>query len=131
MSSWLMRLILRTNWEVTMAIHGRFGHAYGEGAQYVPLVLRAQELWYELEQESGESLFVQTGVLGIGSGNSRFIKETIKSAQIYSLPAEVLSSAEIRQRWPQIDVPDDFIGCFETTSGVLYNQNCIGLSKAG
>jgi N-methyl-L-tryptophan oxidase len=26
-------------------------HAYGEGKQYVPLVLRAQDLWHELESE--------------------------------------------------------------------------------
>ncbi|MEC1260617.1 FAD-dependent oxidoreductase [Bacillus swezeyi] len=26
---------------------------------------------------------------------------------------------------PIRQVPDDFIGCFETTSGVLFNQNCI------
>lgn len=29
----------------------------GEGAQYVPIVKRAQQLWRELEALSGESLF--------------------------------------------------------------------------
>src|SRR5699024_5710539 len=41
-------------------------HASGEGAQYVPLALRAQELWYELEYEIGEKLFYPTGTLMVG-----------------------------------------------------------------
>src|SRR5690625_3889548 len=41
-------------------------HAYGEGESYVPMVLRAQELWLELEKEAGKKLFHQTGVLNIG-----------------------------------------------------------------
>lgn len=32
-------------------------HAYGEGEKYVPLVLRAQQLWDEFAQDSGEAVF--------------------------------------------------------------------------
>ena len=32
-------------------------HAYGEGEKYVPLVLRAQQLWDELAEISGEAGF--------------------------------------------------------------------------
>ncbi|TGV09147.1 FAD-dependent oxidoreductase, partial [Mesorhizobium sp. M00.F.Ca.ET.186.01.1.1] len=42
-------------------------HAYGEGKQYVPFALRAQELWRELEEASGMKLFSQTGVLSAGA----------------------------------------------------------------
>lgn len=31
-------------------------HAYAEGAHYVPLVLRADALWQELDAESGQRL---------------------------------------------------------------------------
>src|SRR6187455_25247 len=41
--------------------------AIGEGAHYTPLVLRANEIWREIERESGQSLHVVTGGLIISS----------------------------------------------------------------
>ncbi|MDQ0337993.1 monomeric sarcosine oxidase [Caldalkalibacillus uzonensis] len=100
-------------------------HAYGEGRQYVALALRAQELWYALEQESQQELFINTGVLGIGEVFSPFIKETIESAQTYNLPLEILKANEVQKRWPGIQIPEHYVGCLETTSGILYSEKCI------
>jgi N-methyl-L-tryptophan oxidase len=38
---------------------------YAEGEEYVPLILKAQELWNDLERASGKQLFIQTGVLSV------------------------------------------------------------------
>lgn len=100
-------------------------HAYGEGRQYVPLVLRAQDLWYELEKETEQTIFQQTGVLGFGPSGSAFIDEAIASADKYSLPLEVLEAGEINKRWPGISLPAGYTGCFEPTSGILFSENCI------
>lgn len=100
-------------------------HAYGEGELYVPLTIRAMELWKELEEASGKRLFVQTGVLSGGPRDSRFVQNVQKSAERYSLPLEVLSAKEAAKRWPGIHMPDDFTGCYEPTSGVLYSEDCI------
>ncbi|KQL44973.1 methyltryptophan oxidase [Brevibacillus choshinensis] len=100
-------------------------HAYGEGKQYVPLVLRAQELWLELEKASGTKLFEQTGVLSAGSLNCSFLQELRESAETYSLPLEVLRAEEVKTRWPGIQLPDDYYACLEPTSGVLYAEKCI------
>lgn len=100
-------------------------HAYGEGERYVPLTIRAKELWSELEEESGQTLFVQTGVLNAGPAPIPFIQQVRQSAERFSLPMEVLAADELSRRWPGIQVPDDFIGCFEPTSGVLYSEECI------
>jgi hypothetical protein len=43
--------------------------AVGEGEAYVPLVLRAHEIWRELEEETGEKLLTQCGCLIVGSGD--------------------------------------------------------------
>lgn len=32
-------------------------HAYGEGREYVPFALRAQELWYELEKNPLQNFY--------------------------------------------------------------------------
>lgn len=100
-------------------------HAYGEGRKYVPLVLRAQELWNELEQESGMDLFSPTGVLCVGAEGSQFIEEVVKSAKEYSLPLEILSSDEINVRWPGFLLPKGSVGCLEKNSGVLFSEDCI------
>ncbi|MFS0644412.1 N-methyl-L-tryptophan oxidase [Siminovitchia sp. 179-K 8D1 HS] len=100
-------------------------HAYGEGENYVPLALRAQELWLALEKESNGKLFLQTGVLNVGAPDSAFIKNVIKSGETYSLPVEVLTAAEMNKRWPGFQFTDDLIGCFEKNSGVLMVEDCI------
>lgn len=100
-------------------------HAYGEGREYIPLALRAQQLWYELEEEAGEKLFAKTGVLGVGFPGSPFIQEVIAGAKAHSLPLERLSSAEIMRRWPGIAIPESFIGCLEPDAGVLFSEACL------
>ncbi|MCM3766271.1 N-methyl-L-tryptophan oxidase [Neobacillus niacini] len=101
-------------------------HAYGEGEQYVPMVLRAQQLWEELQQEAEETLFLKTGILGIGPEDSPFIQEVVKSAKTYNLPLEWMDSNGVKQRWPGFEVPEGYIGCFESSSGVLLSEKCIG-----
>jgi N-methyl-L-tryptophan oxidase len=32
---------------------------------------------------------------------------------------------EVHHRWPGITLPDDYIGCFEPTSGILQSEECI------
>jgi len=100
-------------------------HAYGEGEKYVPLALRAQALWEELQAQSGQTLFLKTGVLNMGEATSPFIQMIIASAEKYQLPIEVLTAAQIHQRFPGITLPESYIGCFESTSGVLRCEDCI------
>ncbi|WP_301172502.1 N-methyl-L-tryptophan oxidase [Brevibacillus nitrificans] len=100
-------------------------HAYGEGKQYVPLALRAQQLWQELEAVSGTKLFEQTGVLSAGPLEDSFLQEIRESAETYSLPLEVLRASEVNERWPGISLPDHYYACLETSSGVLYSEKCI------
>jgi len=100
-------------------------HAYGEGVQYVPLALRAQQLWEELAGLSGMTLFARTGVLGAGPLGSPFLAEMQVSAKQFSLPLEVMSAEEINERWKGMNLPDSFYGCYESNAGVLYSERCI------
>lgn len=100
-------------------------HAYGEGEEYVPLVLKAQELWKELESSTGKQLFLQTGVLNVGPEKSDFIQNILSSSKTYSLPLDVMDSNEVNKRWPGVSLPGDYIGCFEPASGVLKCEECI------
>ncbi|MDY0393467.1 N-methyl-L-tryptophan oxidase [Virgibacillus halophilus] len=100
-------------------------HAPAEGEQYAPLVLRAQELWFDLEKASNRKLFYPTGTLLAGEENAPFIADTIKVAKKFSLPMERLQPAEIEKRWPQFSIPENYIGYLEPDSGVLLNQDII------
>lgn len=100
-------------------------YAYGEGKEYVPLILKAKELWNDLEKAMGQQIFLQTGVLNVGREDSAFIQNTITSAHDYSLPLEILDATSVHERWPGITIPSDFVACFEPTSGVLKCEECI------
>jgi len=100
-------------------------HAYGEGSKYVPLVLRAQQLWGELERETGRRIFENTGVLGIAPSDSLFLEEMLRSAKQYALPVTMLQPAEVTARWPGIRIPEGYVGAFEPGSGFLYCEEAI------
>ncbi|WP_369751096.1 N-methyl-L-tryptophan oxidase [Paenisporosarcina sp. TG20] len=104
-------------------------HAYGEGLSYVPMALRAQELWDELQESTNELLFSKTGVLTVGAPESEFILNILKSADTHSLTVQKLTSEEIHDKWSGFLVPDDMIGCFEENSGVLFSEACIRTYK--
>src|ERR671916_1049696 len=56
--------------------HGRsriIRQAYFEGASYVPLLLRAYELWEQLEKEPGQELMTLTGGLMIRRGDGELV----------------------------------------------------------
>lgn len=94
-------------------------HAYGEGFSYVPMVLRAQQLWDELNALTGERIMNRCGVINIGLENSKFIRNVIETARHYQLPIEILTSQAVMQRWPQLNVPEEYCGVFEPNSGYL------------
>jgi sarcosine oxidase len=78
-----------------------FRTAYLEGPQYVPLLLRARELWRELERESGWSLLTLCGGLMIGAAGSEAMRNVVESATAFDLPHDVLDAAEVGRRYPQ------------------------------
>lgn len=101
-------------------------HAYGEGREYVPFALRAQDLWYELEKETHHKIFTQTGVLVFGGkGESPFTAETKEAAKIHSLEHELFEGNEVTQRWSGITVPDNYEAIYEPNSGVLWSENAV------
>jgi len=112
--------------------------AIGEGEVYVPLALRSNEIWRELEAETGESLLVQNGCLVIGPAEEAiqgavragFLTRTRNVAKQYAIPHEVLGAAEIRHRHPQFTPQDDEIGYYEPGGGYLNPERCVAVQLA-
>ena len=93
--------------------------AYSENPAYVPLVLRAYELWERLERETGEDLMTITGGLMIGPPGTKFFEGSKDSAEKYDLPYEVLDAAGLKRRYPVFEPTPDTVAFFEERAGFL------------
>ena len=93
--------------------------AYFEQRYYVPLVQEAYTLWEELERESGSTIYLRTGGLMLGPPDGLVATGAIASMDAFGLDAEVLTSAQIRHRFPAFEVGDDIVGLYEPRAGSL------------
>jgi sarcosine oxidase len=93
--------------------------AYFEDPAYVPLLLRAYDLWRALERATGQELLRITGLLMVGDETAEVIAGAQRAAREHQLPLETLTASEIRARYPMLRVQDDEVGAFENDGGVL------------
>ncbi|WP_040949833.1 N-methyl-L-tryptophan oxidase [Gorillibacterium massiliense] len=100
-------------------------HAYSGGPTYVNLALRADRLWTELEEESGEELLVRSGVLNISDPAVYRYEERFQDAANHGVAVESLNAAEMRKRWPGLRLPDSYQAMYEPNAGFLYSERCI------
>jgi sarcosine oxidase len=111
------------------ASHGKtrmIRKAYFEDPAYVPLVLRAYELWRELERTSGEEILRMTGLLWVGAETSDIIRGTRRAAMEHELRIESLSPGEVKARYPTIELWKDEVVLFEPDGGVLHPERAVG-----
>src|SRR5262245_7433320 len=99
--------------------------AYFEHPSYVPLLVRAYELWRRLERDTGHAQLTMAGGLMIGRPNSDVLDGSLRSARQHGLAHEVLDAAAIRQRFPTFHPARDERALFETEAGVLRPEACV------
>jgi sarcosine oxidase len=101
--------------------------AYYEHPDYVPLVRRAYEGWFELEQARGEHLLTTCPCLTLGPPDSELVQGVRRSAHEYGLPIEDLDAGEVQRRFPAFDLSGagDVCGVVEHTAGFLYVDRCV------
>lgn len=99
--------------------------AYYEHPLYVPLVRRAYELWDELSRSAGVQLYQQTGGLMLGPPDGPLLTGARTSVLQHGIPHQMLSAAEVRNRWPGITPPDGFVGLWEERAGMLFPERAI------
>ena len=106
--------------------------AIGEGAEYIPLVLRSYELWREIENETGKELLTITGGLTLDSeksgavmhGRPDFLDQAIRCAKKFDIRHEIFEAADIKRRYPQFAITDER-AYFEYETGFLRPELCI------
>lgn len=99
--------------------------AYYEHSSYVPLLLRAYELWDDLERLSGAKLLFVTGSVDAGPADGPVFQGSLASCLEHHLPHEILTSAQLTRRMPGYRLPEDTMALFQPRGGFLLPEICV------
>ncbi len=102
-----------------------FRLAYYEDPSYVPLMIRARELWLELERHSTSQLVHVTGSVDAGPPDSAVFEGSVESCRIHQLEHDVLDSAALSRRFPGYRLPADMMALFQPDGGFLMSEQSI------
>lgn len=98
---------------------------YGADEIYTRSAQRSLQLWREFFDETGEPLFHQTGVLWLAHEGDPYPVNTIETFQNLGIEFERLTTAEVRQRYPQFDLEGISWAILEPGSGVLSARRAV------
>ena len=99
--------------------------AYGEGAAYIPLVVRAYELWEKLERDAHMQLLFVTGGLILGSRNGQMVARAAAAADAHGIAYEALTGREVQARFPAVVPLPGEVALLESRAGYLLPEECI------
>ncbi|HMJ57354.1 MAG TPA: N-methyl-L-tryptophan oxidase [Polyangiaceae bacterium] len=99
--------------------------AYAEHPDYVPLLLRAYELWRELEALARERLLVITGGLDVGRENEETVKGSLRSCQVHNLAHDLLDAGTVKRRFPGYRLAPDMMAVYQPDGGFLMSERCV------
>jgi len=104
----------------------------GEGEEFVPLVLKSNEIWDELREKTGRNLLRRTGMLLFTDGNGGSVMhgkdilgETIRIADKFSIPHEELDRSALGERFPSMKFAKGASGYYEPGAGYLVPELCV------
>ncbi|MGP9022036.1 N-methyl-L-tryptophan oxidase [Streptomyces sp. BR1] len=100
--------------------------SYFEDPAYVPLLLRAYELYERLERDTGREIALLCGGMMVGRPECRTVAGALRSARRWDLPHEMLDAREIRRRFPTMNPADDEVALYEARAGLLRPENTVG-----
>jgi sarcosine oxidase len=99
--------------------------AYYEDPSYIPLLIRAFELWRELEERSGSRLLHVTGSIDAGPRDSAVFEGSRRSCELHGIRHEVLDSRALSARFPGYRLPPQTMAVFQPDGGFLLPEQCI------
>lgn len=108
--------------------------AVGEGPQYLPFVARSHEIWRDLERQTGETIFHQTGGYIITPAGETtddrwgsFVHRTVDVAATAGIEFEVQSADEVMAHQPNLILQDHEIAGYEPTGGVVMCERAVAV----
>ncbi len=98
--------------------------AYYENPAYVPLLRRAYDLWRDLEDDHDRQVLYQTGSIDAGLAGSDLVEGSRRSCEDHDLEYESLSSAELTERYPGYQLPEEYEAIYQPDGGFLVPEQC-------
>lgn len=92
---------------------------------YIELMRAAYPLWFALEEEAQEQLYVKTGGLDFGFPTQETFQTLKQSMDEAKLDYEYLEADEVSQRFPQFRLDDGMAAFFQSETGLLRTSRCV------
>lgn len=99
--------------------------AYFEHPDYVPLLVRAYELWRELEESTGRRLYTECGLILAGPSDGETITGALESARLHGVPVEAIPLEDARRRFPLFRFEESDAIVLEPQAGYLRVEDCV------
>jgi len=121
----LERFQVGHDWASSHGLTRAIRHEYGDAAIYTDMVARSLALWKDLARETGRTLYTETGVLSLGHADDGHTLPGLDVMRARDLPAERLTAAECRERFPQFR-PDEYDAItWNPVGGMLHASECL------
>jgi sarcosine oxidase len=102
-----------------------FRKVYAEGGHYTPVLARAQELWRELERESGLSLLKTPGAVTILDNDHPEVASLTAAATDHGLTFTRLAGDEARAAYPEHTIRDGDVAIFDPEGGYVRSEQAV------
>ena len=102
-------------------------YGYGTDEIYSRFARRSREQWRKLDERntSGQSLWHPCGVLWLAPEGDAYVAETRATLQRGDYPIELLDTATLRARYPQLNAADVSSAMLEPEGGVIMARRSI------
>ncbi len=109
---------------------------YGADAIYSRMAAHSLDEWRRLSDASSLPLFHKTGALFFFAEEGAYVRDSIAAHEELGLPLQILTQAELTQRWPQIDFAGVALGLYQPAFGALMARRAVqelvrGFVRAG
>jgi sarcosine oxidase len=98
---------------------------YYEDPAYVPLLHRAYQLWHEAEAVTGAELLVTTGSIDASPEDDPLFQGALASALEHGLRHEVLTGAQVNDRFPGYRLPASHRAILQPQGGLIASERAI------
>ena len=99
--------------------------AYYEHPAYVPLIERAYDLWDDLAAETDRDVIHRTGSIDAGPADNEVFAGSKRSCEEHDIPHEVLTGAEVNERFPGYELPEDYRAVYQADGGFVVPEQAI------
>jgi sarcosine oxidase len=99
--------------------------SYFESPEYVPLLLRAYELFDKLAQDTGREVIKLTGGVMAGQPESLTVAGSRRSAEQWGLKHEMLDANELRRRFPTMSPQPGEVALYESKAGFVRPEETV------